>query len=75
VVSVLAIYFQLWIFILVAIIGGLASGVAISLIALSPLINFNPNAGVAARRNQQFSERYPVLKRSDFENLWRGTQI
>ena len=66
-------YFH-WIFIVIAIICGLASGAIVSVIVLSKLLNFNPNADATARKNQKFSDKYPVLKNSDIELLLSTTQ-
>lgn len=41
----------------------LASGVIVSIIFLSPLANFYPNADARTRINQKFSESYPVVKK------------
>lgn len=46
---------------------GLLVGVGVGGVILGQLINFNPNAMPSMRKNQPFSENFPVLRKAELE--------
>jgi len=50
----------------------LVAGLAVSAVLLIPLASFDPNSNAQTRANQKFSENYPVLRKSEIEQLSRS---
>jgi hypothetical protein len=50
----------------------LVAGLVVSGILLIPLARFDPNSNAQARENQKFSDNYPVLRKSEIEQLSRS---
>lgn len=53
----------------------LTAGIFVSIALLSPLRNFNPNVNARSRTNQQFSEKYPVVKKEKTESILTDSVI
>lgn len=47
----------------------IVTGVFISSFFWSRLINFDPNTDVSSRVNKKFSEKYPVVRKSEFDSI------